>query len=180
MNAQTKHYTYMGPKSLCMLQRRQSWVVCVWWYIRVCLWWLVHGWFNVCTCAWGSVCVLGLFEFLSVHLFVHVSAQLKWVVNTMKPKQNGQHEQNGQHFADNILKCILLNESVRIVLNISFKFVPKGLFHNNSALPEVMAWYRIDMKPLPETMLTQICDMSSLGVLREWHFTEQHLVYLTI
>ena len=36
--------------------------------------------------------------------------------NTLKPRQNGRH------FADNILKCIFLNENVWILIEISSKF----------------------------------------------------------
>ena len=36
--------------------------------------------------------------------------------------------------ADNIFKCIFLNEKVRIFIQISLKFVPKGLIDNNQAL----------------------------------------------
>ena len=38
--------------------------------------------------------------------------------------------QNGCHFADNILKCIFLNENVWIPSEISLKFVPKGPIDN--------------------------------------------------
>ena len=31
--------------------------------------------------------------------------------------------QNGRHFADHILKCILLNENARILIKISLKLV---------------------------------------------------------
>ena len=34
--------------------------------------------------------------------------------------------QNGCHFTDNIFKCIFLNEDVRILIQISLQFVPKG------------------------------------------------------
>ena len=35
--------------------------------------------------------------------------------------------QNGCHFTDNILKCIFVNEKLCILIQISLKFVPKGL-----------------------------------------------------
>ena len=57
--------------------------------------------------------------------------------------------------ADDIFKCILLNENVRILIKISLKFVPKGPINNTSALVQVMAWRRIGDKPLPEPLLTQ-------------------------
>ena len=57
--------------------------------------------------------------------------------------------------ADGIFKHIFLNESVRIFIQISLKFVPKGPIDNKSALVQVMAWCRIGNKPLPEAMMTQ-------------------------
>ena len=41
-------------------------------------------------------------------------------LNTLRPRQNGHH------FADDIFKCIFLNENVLIAIKISLKFVPKG------------------------------------------------------
>ena len=38
--------------------------------------------------------------------------------------------QNGQHFADNIFKCIFLNENIWILIKISHNFVPKGQINN--------------------------------------------------
>ena len=40
-------------------------------------------------------------------------------INTLRPRQNGRH------FPDDIFRCIF-NENVRISINISLKFVPKG------------------------------------------------------
>ena len=60
--------------------------------------------------------------------------------------------------ADDILKCIFLNEKVRILIKISLKFVPKGPIDNESALVQVMAWRRTGDKPLPEPTLTQFTD----------------------
>ena len=48
--------------------------------------------------------------------------------------------QNGHHFADNIFKHIFLNENVKISMQISLKFVPKGPIDNKPALVQVMAW----------------------------------------
>ena len=36
--------------------------------------------------------------------------------------------------ADDIFKCIFLNEKVRILIKISLKFDPKGRFNNNPVL----------------------------------------------
>ena len=46
---------------------------------------------------------------------------------------------NGRHFADDIFKCIFVNEKFCILITISLKFVPKGPIDNNIAL----AWRRI-------------------------------------
>ena len=45
--------------------------------------------------------------------------------NTLRPRQNGRH------FADDLFKCIFLNENVWIPIEISLKFVPKGSIKNN-------------------------------------------------
>ena len=60
--------------------------------------------------------------------------------------------------ADDISKCIFLNENVRILIQISLKFVPKGWIDNKPALVQVMAWCRTGDKPSPEPMLDQFID----------------------
>ena len=76
-------------------------------------------------------------------------------INTLRPRQNGRH------FADDIFKCILLNENVLIPNKISLKFVPEGPINNIPALVQIMAWRRPGDKPLSEPMmvrsLTHIC-----------------------
>ena len=83
-----------------------------------------------------------------------------WVpINTLRPKQNGHH------FADNILKCIFLNETLGILIKISLKFVPEDPIDNKSPLVQWMAWYLSSNRPLPEPVLTIILWrlMTSLG-----------------
>ena len=43
-------------------------------------------------------------------------------------------EQNGGHLADDISKCIFVNEKFCILIKIWLKFVPKGPIDNNPAL----------------------------------------------
>ena len=78
-----------------------------------------------------------------------------YVMNTLRPRQNGRH------FADNIFKCIFLNENVSFSIKISPKFVPKGPIYNIPALVQIMAWRRPGDKPLSEPMMvnlpTHIC-----------------------
>ena len=77
------------------------------------------------------------------------------VLNKLRPRQDGCH------FADNIFKCIFLNENVWIPMKISMKFVPKGPINNIPTLVQIMAWRRPGDKPLSEPMMisltTHIC-----------------------
>ena len=76
-------------------------------------------------------------------------------INTLRPRQNRRY------FADDIFKCISLNENVWIAINISLNFVPKGLINHIPALVQIMAWRRPGDKPLSEPMMislpTHIC-----------------------
>ena len=65
--------------------------------------------------------------------------------------------QNGRHFADNIFKCIFLNEDVGISIKISLKFVPKDLINNIPALVQIMAWRRTAMKPRQAWTVSGVC-----------------------
>ena len=47
--------------------------------------------------------------------------------------------QNGCHFADDIFKCIFMNEMLCILIQISLKFVPKGRIVSKWALVQIMA-----------------------------------------
>ena len=58
-------------------------------------------------------------------------------------------------FADDISKCIFVNEKFCISIRISLRFVPKGPIDNKAALVQVMAWRRTGDKPFHEPMLTQ-------------------------
>ena len=79
----------------------------------------------------------------------------KFILNTLRPRQNGRR------FADDIFKCIFVNENAWILIKMSLKFVPKGPINNIPALVQIMAWRRPGDKPLSEAMLvslpTHIC-----------------------
>ena len=62
--------------------------------------------------------------------------------NSLRPRQNGRH------FADDIFKCIFLNENIWIPIKMSLKFVSEGPINNIPALVQVMAWCRTGDKPL--------------------------------
>ena len=61
--------------------------------------------------------------------------------------------QNDRNVADDIFTCIFLNENVRILINISLKFVPTGQINNIPALVQIMAWCRSGDKPLSEPIV---------------------------
>ena len=79
---------------------------------------------------------------------------LHWF-DTLRPRQNDRH------FPDDIFKCIFLNENMWIFIEISLKFVLKGLINNIPALVQIMTWRRPGDKPLSAPMmvylLTHIC-----------------------
>ena len=77
-------------------------------------------------------------------------AKIQTLVNTLRSRQNGRH------FADDIFKCIFLNENVSISIKISLKFVRKGPMDNIPALVQIMAWRRLGDKPLYEPMLVSL------------------------
>ena len=76
-------------------------------------------------------------------------------INSLRPRLNRRP------FADDIFKCIFLNENEWISPRISLKFVPKGPINNNPALVQIMAWRRSGDKPLSEplmvSLLTHMC-----------------------
>ena len=61
-------------------------------------------------------------------------------------------------FADDIFKCIFLNEKVWISIKISLKFVPKGPINNIPTLVQIMAWRRPGDKPLSEPKMAYVSD----------------------
>ena len=79
-------------------------------------------------------------------------------INTLRPRQNGRH------FGDDVLKRIFLNENVRISMEISLKFVPKGPMNNIPALVQVMAWRRPGDKPLTEARMESL--LTHIWVIR--------------
>ena len=77
------------------------------------------------------------------------------ITNIVLPISTWTTEQNGRHFADDILKCIILNENLYIFIKISLKFIPKGQIDNKSTLVKEMAWHLTGAKPLSELMMIQ-------------------------
>ena len=63
----------------------------------------------------------------------HFEKKMPLLFNTLRPRQNGCHS------ADDIFKCIFLNENVQILIQFSLKFVSKGTINNIPTLVQVMA-----------------------------------------
>ena len=74
--------------------------------------------------------------FPSYDVSVLVDPRCRRLLNTLRPRQNGRH------FADDIFKCIFLNENFRISTKNSLKFVPKDPINNIPPLVQIMAWRR--------------------------------------
>ena len=68
---------------------------------------------------------------------------------------------NGQHFTDDIFKCILFNENVWIFIKMSLKFIHKSPINDFPALFKIMTWHHPGDNSLSEPMmvslLTHIC-----------------------
>ena len=77
------------------------------------------------------------------------------LINSLRPRRNRRFN------ADDIFKCIFLDEDVWIPIKSSLKFVPKGPINNISPMVQIMAWRRPGDKPLSEPMVvslpTHIC-----------------------
>ena len=83
--------------------------------------------------------------------------------NTLRPRQNGRY------FAEDIFKCIFLNENAWISLKISL---------NIPALVQIMAWRRPGDKPLSEPMMVSL--LMHICVTRpQWVNTSGFVIFLT-
>ena len=76
-----------------------------------------------------------------------ISQWWQYEINSLRPRPNRRH------FPDDIFRCIFLNENIRIAINISLSFVPKGPIDNILALVQIMAWRLSGDKPLSEPMM---------------------------
>ena len=101
---------------------------------------------------WGLICIMS--ESIDA-----CSQKLQEAINVTT--EHIEAETSCHHFADDIFKCIFLNENVWISLQISLKFVRNVQINNITALIQIMAWHWPGNKPLSEPMmvslLTHIC-----------------------
>ena len=74
-------------------------------------------------------------------------------LNSLRPRRDRRH------FADDIFKCVFLNENEWISLRISLKFVPWDRINNIPSLVHIMAWRRPGVsEPMVVSLPTHICD----------------------
>ena len=110
--------------------------------------------------SWTEYYILPFFTDVLSTLFVE---WLSYII-TLRPRQNRRH------FAEDIFKCIFLNENVWIPIKISLKFVPQGPINNIPALVQIMARRRPGDKPLSGPMMvrlpTHICVTRPRWVIR--------------
>ena len=79
-------------------------------------------------------------------------------INTLRPRQYGRCS------AANISKCIFFNENMKISIEFSMKFVPKGSINKIPTLDQITAWHQQGSKPLSEPMMVYRCIYASLGL----------------
>ena len=60
--------------------------------------------------------------------------------------------------AHDFFNCIFFKENVRIPIQISLKYVPRGPIDNRPALVQVMAWRRTGDKPILGPKMNQFND----------------------
>ena len=93
-------------------------------------------------------------------------------VSSLKPKPNCRN------FADDIFKCIFVNENILISLKISLKFIPKVRINNIPSLVQIIAWHRPGDKPLSEPMM--VSSFTHICVTRpQWHKYVYSIVILS-
>ena len=112
--------------------------------------WQVMAWCLQATSHYLSQCWL---RSMSLYMASRGHDELRYSgtpVNTLRPRQSERH------LADDIFKCIFVNENVWIPIKISLKFVPKGPINNIPALVQIMAWRRPGDKPLSEPMMARL------------------------
>ena len=118
----------------------------------------------------SEIIISNLIKFHCTSFWNYVQGAGPWLVhkqNLVYMNETAQEvnalgwRQNALDFADGIFKCIIFSENAWISIEISLKFVPKGLINNIPPFVQIMAWYWPGDKPLSEPMmvslLTHIC-----------------------
>ena len=81
------------------------------------------------------------------------------------------------HFANNIVKCILLNEKYYVLILNFTHFVPKGPFNNKAALVQVMAWHSFSAKAITWTNAVLLLNQWRPESLTIYHLVIQQVIH---
>ena len=106
-----------------------------------------------CVCAYVHL-IIESEDYVEIRAWwrIHVPLQchyLNWF-NTFRPRQKGHH------FADDIFKCIFLNENIWIPTAISLTFVPQAIINNIPASVQIIALCHPDDNLLSEPMMISL------------------------
>ena len=102
---------------------------------------------------WKMAAILSRPQCVKLHAMLpssHYQDDCVSTLNSLRPRLNRRP------FADDIFKCIFLNENEWISPRISLKFVPKVRINNIPPLVQIMAWRRPGVKPLSEAMVVRL------------------------
>ena len=88
--------------------------------------------------------------------------------NTVRPRPNGDH------FPDDIFRCIFVNENenVYISIKISLKFVPKHLINNNQAFVQILVSEPLVVRLSTDIWITRHQRVKLFRLLMTWRCKE--------
>ena len=112
-------------------------------------------------CVAISIAICTDFMRLSLILMSTGSMLCTSTLVTTYSRQNGMLThwgKSGRQCTDKIFKCITLNENLKILNEISLKYVPQVLIDNMAVLVQLMACRQTCDKPLSEAMLVCCTD----------------------
>ena len=117
----------------------------------------------VCVCLCVNVCFVLVWD--KGHM------QPRWF-NTLRPRQYYRH------FADDIFKCIFVNENVWISIKISLKFISSVPINNIPALVQLMAWRWPGDKQTTNIQLSVVITRSNITRYCLHHCSDGESIYI--
>ena len=122
--------------------------------------------------AWHRTGDKPLFDPMMIILLMHIYVSRSLNELTPMALNSSPPRQFGGKIADDIFKCIFVNENDWISIKISLKFIPKSPIDNKSVLDQVMAWRRQApshyLNQCWPSFLTHICGTRGRWVKSWW------------
>ena len=84
--------------------------------------------------------------------YVHIT----WAILYLEYLTHWARDKMAPIFADDIFKCIFLNENMWITIYISLKFVPKCRINSISALVQIRAWHRLGVSYVTYIFISEL------------------------